>query len=240
MAEADRDTILSAVRQLAAENGGVPLGRQRFEERTGIYEARWLGRYWTSWSALVREAGFEPNSMNVALDDDYALGHFASLVRELGSWPTRAQRKFKRTSDPTFPSAGAFDRFGRKIDLARRVLDYCESRGDLSDVADICRGLLPDEEEEQSGETVRNGFVYLMKSGPHYKIGLSNDVGRRVYELGILLPQPLRLVHSFETDDPRGIEAYWHERFKGKRLNGEWFKLSKADVAAFRRRKRFM
>jgi hypothetical protein len=46
-----------------------------------------------------------------------------------------------------------------------------------------------------------------------------------------------RWLNAIRTDDPAGIEACWRQRFDATRMNGEWFDLSTAEVAAFRRRK---
>jgi hypothetical protein len=78
----------------------------------------------------------------------------------------------------------------------------------------------------------------MMRSGRRYKIGHTTSPVRRHREVRLELPDPTVLVHSIETDDPSGIEAYWHNRFRAKRVRDtEFFTLDANDVAAFKRRK---
>lgn len=233
-----KEHILAEIRRTA--QGGKALGRERFFAETGVKESDWSGKYWVRWNDALAEAGFGPNRLNERLLDEQVLDRLAALVRELGHFPVIAEIKIKARSDPQFPSHNTFGRFGDKGQLAARLHRFCVERG-LDDVAALCAQ--PDDKGDEIPIVVEQsqlpdaGFVYLIRAGRFYKIGRTNELGRRERELAIQLPERATVVHSIKTDDPAGIEEYWHRRFHLQRQNGEWFKLTAEDVAAFRRRK---
>ena len=169
------------------------------------------------------------------------VGKFVQLIRRYGLLPTRNELMLDKRADASFPSHTVFTRMlgTTQAELAAKALDYCGRHPGFEDVGQICarRAAAPTQIEATSrrAEPIL-GAVYLFKSGRYYKIGRTNAAGRRERELVILMPEKGSTVHSISTDDPAGIEAYWHRRFEAKRKGGEWFDLDAADVQAFKRR----
>lgn len=235
----DKQAILAEIRRTTAHNGGKPLGRDRFLAATGIRAADWEGRYWARWSDAVKEAGFDPNSLNASLDRDFVLEQYVGLIRKLQRVPVKHEFRMESRNNPSFPNDKTFyAHLGSKSQQLAKVRDYCEEHG-YSDVLAVLP--MPSTKPVDDSTRITNGAVvggvYLMKSGRNYKLGRSNSVGRRQYEIGLQLPERHTLVHEIRTDDPAGIEAYWQKRFESRHMNGEWYALKPEDVAAFRRRK---
>jgi len=251
--EAHKQRILNEIRRTAEANGGVPLGVARFGQETGIKDSEWRGKIWVRWGDAIREAGFQPNELRTAYDDDFLITKFIELARDLGHFPVATEIKMKARSDNSFPWHNTFGRFGSKRQFVMKILDYCESHAGYEDVAALCRAIAARQNEPQesddfadasptnSSDITKEGYVYLglLKLGreKRYKIGKAVLVERRRDQISIQLPEDLELVHAITTDDAYGIEDYWHRRFAAKNTKGEWFSLSRQDVEAFKRRK---
>jgi hypothetical protein len=238
----DKAHIIAEIQRTAAVNGRKPLGKLRFEAETGIKPQDWYGRYWARWGDAVKEAGHLPNTKQDAFEQGWIVEKLIEFIRELGRFPTSGEIRLRAHDNESFPSHTVFrQRLGRKAELVSKVIDYCSTHENCDDVLEICRSIATEQEgqnfDDADGDDPIFGYVYLIKSGKHYKVGRSNSAGRREYELAIQLPERATMVHTIPTDDPVGIEAYWHKRFESKRLNGEWFNLDAADIRAFKRRK---
>src|SRR3989344_2586649 len=234
-----KQDIINAIIKTAKENGGKPLGIGRFEKETGInlYDCH---KYWSTFGEAQREAGFIANTFQVPHKEEFILESLATLMRDIGRLPTKGDLIVRRNKDDGFPNEVSIHRrLGSQIEIAKKMYEYSKQKG-YNDIVEICKAYIdkspnPEQEQENSDQNQILGAVYLFKHGKYYKIGKTNDTVRRGNELKIQLPENLDLIHEIKTDDPSGIEAYWHRRFEAKRMNGEWFDLNSADIKAFKR-----
>jgi Meiotically up-regulated gene 113 len=235
-----KERIIREIQRTAAANGGVPFGQVRFAEETGIGRDVWRGTFWRTWGDALAEAGFAPNLTTEAHPRDELIVSLAALARKYGRFPTYSELRMAKRDDPSFPTHHAFHRLGDHAARIELVRTYASEHREYRDVLDV---LPPAEGAAVDGHGIsergRDGAVYMLKLGKHYKIGKSFSVPRRHKEIAIELPEKPDVVHVISTDDPTGIEAYWHKRFAEKNTNGEWFALTRDDVQAFKRR-RFM
>lgn len=231
-----RETILEAIKQTAKTNGGVPLGKQAFSKQTGIKDSEWYGVYWVRWSDVLKEAGFTPNAYNKRADKSVLLEKLVPAIRHFGKFPTYGEFRLYSKTNSNFPAHNTIhSHFPTKTDLITQMAAYVVGKPELQDIAVLCKEFdVPEKDIPESA--IKEGHVYLFKSGDYYKIGKTDNLERRVKEVTVTLPEALTIIHTIRTDDPDGIEAYWHRRFNDRRAKGEWFKLSVSNVRAFKRR----
>jgi len=236
---ATKSEILAEIRRIAGANSGS-LSLKKFIELSGLPERQVRGRYWATWNEALAEAGIGTKSFSTPKSDEtIVVAALAQFIEQLGSWPSETQLTVHRHKNPSFPSMHVLRRLGKEVFLPAKVLSFCSENDGLPKALSIAQQKVSSEVSvESKSEEIIAGYVYMMRSAKRYKIGKSNSPSRRYREVRLDLPDETVLVHTIPTDDPSGIEAYWHRRFADKRVREtEFFNLNAADVAAFKRRK---
>lgn len=82
---------------------------------------------------------------------------------------------------------------------------------------------------------IPDGYVYVLKAGPYYKIGRATDLDRRIKQLKVQLPFEVELIHVILCENHEASEKYWHTRFGEYRSNGEWFELESDHLMEIKR-----
>ena len=233
-----RETIIAEIRRTAAEAGGKAPGRRSFERETGIAESTWRGVYWARWGDALIEAGLKANERQMKFDQEKLMERIAEAFRHFGRVPTLIELRMYGRTRPDFPSHSTLsNHFPIKNDMIATLGEWLKAKPAFGDVLTMLPEPAENPSQRRTAITIKEGSVYLIKSGQYFKVGRSDDAERRFKQISIALPDKAELFHIIQTDDPSGIEAYWHRRFADKRANGEWFKLLASDIAAFKRRK---
>jgi hypothetical protein len=74
------------------------------------------------------------------------------------------------------------------------------------------------------------GFVYLVRCHDFTKIGIADNIKKRLNALRVGNPYPVELLYSIELENVYKAERYLHERYADCRTRGEWFSLTDAQV----------
>lgn len=235
-----QEEIVARIRELAKVNGGR-LGMRVFFEETGVKE-QWLRKqaWYPGWNQLIDSLGLETQAFGQPkVSHDHIVRSVAGLALRLGKWPTDDDFRREKSRDASFPGLKAIRPLKKSGALPALAVKLAAQESSFGPVADYASPHLKDvvaEPVDTQTERIR-GYVYMMRSGRRFKIGKSLDPSRRHREIKLQLPEETLLVHSIPTDDPSGIEGYWHRRFAAKRIrNTEFFELDSDDVRAFRRR----
>lgn len=75
-----------------------------------------------------------------------------------------------------------------------------------------------------------NIYVVKVNDQQLFKIGITQNVKRRVYQLQTANPFIVKLLFSSVSTSALLIETYLHKRYKSKNVSGEWFTLSESDL----------
>lgn len=235
-----KSEIIKEILNITKLNDGKPPGAQLFSTQSGIKKSVWYPNIWLRWSDALNEAGLSPNSFQKSYKSIDLIHFYINLIRENNSFPIEGELRIKRKSDSTFPSHSGFNQLGSKLDRAKSILEFCKNNYGYDDIVIHCEKVIantPKKEEKISDSEAKVGYVYLMRHGKRneYKIGRTYNPIRREGEIKLELPEKIEPIHTIKTDDPSGIENYWHRRFSAKRKQGEWFELNSQDVNSFKK-----
>ncbi len=239
-----KNEIIALIRKLANDTGGVPPGQKKFATDTGIKHHLWRGKIWLNWTDALAEAGFESLEWTAAFSDEFLLSKASELAKKLGHFPSYTEIKFEGFNNANFPSSGPFKNRWSMSELAEAIMKYAEldNNHELFGYAREYLAGKPNKNatiaEVESGSA--KGHVYMQKIGDKFRIGQTNSIVGRYRQVQMETPTQVEYVHTILTDDPMGVERYWHRRFEALKLpiKGDWFALKASDIAAFKRWKK--
>jgi len=80
-------------------------------------------------------------------------------------------------------------------------------------------------------QPLKLAFVYIIKANDIYKIGVTQNIKRRVHQLqNTSMAYTLEIILTIETTRAYQLEKELHVKFKNKNINKEWFSLNDKDL----------
>ena len=74
------------------------------------------------------------------------------------------------------------------------------------------------------------GIIYIIFDGSAFKIGVTQNINKRLKSLQTSCSKKLEIIFSKEVINYTKLELFLHDKYKDKRLSGEWFDLTTEDL----------
>lgn len=240
----NEEEAVRLVRTLAEKNGGKVSFRS-FIAEAGIPDQRIRKEPWfPGWNQFIEKIGLETSVFEKErTTDEVVTAALADLIERLKHWPTEDECAREKKRNHAFPDLKVIRRVRKSGKLYELLRIYNPQDAAFALSRRLAEDLNAQHASQKTEQSVADssrvqGYVYMMRYGGKYKIGFTNSLARRFRDVQIELPEETFKIHTIETDDPSGIEQYWHKRFAAKRIRkSEWFDLNADDVRAFKRRK---
>lgn len=96
--------------------------------------------------------------------------------------------------------------------------------GKLYYMGESCYGMAKEHFIDQNGV-----YIVQIRRTNKYKIGITNNITRRLKEFKTTNPFTVDLIYFIITDNTRFVEREFHDLFRNNIIGGEWFELEKLD-----------
>lgn len=93
-----------------------------------------------------------------------------------------------------------------------------------------CQGNLVQNIIITKGQKQSGVYIVAVRDSNLYKIGVTKDIEKRLYQLQTGNPYEFYLTEFFPTPKSRELESLLHKKFKLNRYKREWFKLTGEEV----------
>ena len=230
--------LVEITKNLARKIGRTP-SRKQIEEAMGTDYAY----YGYNISEFQEHCGLRPNKPgnDQKIQDEELLKDLYDTYLREGEIPHQIRlRKWIR--DGKIKHHTLESRFNGMFGIQKALHQYAVNKGDANILSMPGWKISFDDVGSDNSTIDRIRYVYLMRHGNRneYKIGKTYNPIKREGQIRLELPNAVEPIHYIETDDPSGIELYWHRRFGDKNTNGEWFILSQNDVNSFKKWKKII
>lgn len=85
-------------------------------------------------------------------------------------------------------------------------------------------------EKIEKKRIIKEGYIYVVKSGKYYKIGRTLNPKKRIQKYITENPDKVKIVLCKKVKDYIKVEKELHLKFKNRNHNREWFNLNKEDI----------